>query len=382
MSVKQTYDRIAEGVAFESEDAGIRFTTQFDPSGGPGTRVMPPTYPGGYLRSRRHVGREEAAETVLLDSVQSQANRIEEALLEARDDGRVDLPLFELSMQVADWPVRLTSLDLPHRFADAYLRDSSIDGTKFDETEIGRALRVATPENASAVYRYDPGSLIFGAWNSHRKGRQPKFARAYKSEVLGIGELEATRMGGRLDPMNLTGGVALREDGEWDFVVAQKAKKAKGEKLSEIGHGNALSGQDTPGGVTVEEVRRIGFLSFAALGRIRFPDVDPDGQRAGRVALAALALVGDRLAFDRPGLVYRSGCELTVRIDLLAWEQRGGATEELDLGVPQALELLAHARAEAERAGLVMEADTIEIEPTAGLRDAIEHSFLAAESEE
>lgn len=375
MPVTELYDRIVEGVAMRSADAGVRLTTQFDPSGGPGTRVMPPTYPGGYVRSQRHVGRDEPVATVLLDSFQSQANRIEEALLIARDDGRIKLPLFEMRMSAGDWQVRLTSLDMPHRYADAYLRDSTIDGVKFDKTDIGKAVRIAAPENASPLYRYDPGSLVFGAWNSHRSGRQPKFARAYKSEVLGIGEVAAIRKGGRLDPFNLTGAVSWQKDGEWDFVVT--TEKKAGEKLSEIGHGNALSGDEAPGGVTVEEIRRVGFLSFAALARLRFPDVGHEAQQAARAALAALALAGDRLAFGGAGVVFRSGCELTVVDDDLAFEQRGGALDGFELTADAALELFELAVSRAASAGIEMATDTVTIEPTPGLRKAIEHAFLA-----
>lgn len=80
---------------------------------------------------------------VKLDEYQSQANRVEEALLDARDAGRIRLPLFEMHVDAAPWSIRLTSLDFPHRYADAYLRDSTINGVRFDKTEIGQAFRIA-----------------------------------------------------------------------------------------------------------------------------------------------------------------------------------------------------------------------------------------------
>jgi len=45
---------------------------------------------------RRLPDRKEPVECVLLDSVQSQANRMEEALQQAVDDGRLKLPLVEV----------------------------------------------------------------------------------------------------------------------------------------------------------------------------------------------------------------------------------------------------------------------------------------------
>lgn len=374
------YDRILEGVSGRSGDAGVRLTSVCQPSGGSGSRLMPPTYPGGYVTEDRLVD-GAAVHVAQLDSYQSQANRIEEALLEARDDGLIELPLFEMRIAVDPWTIRLTSLDFPHRYADAYLRDSTIDGVRFDKTDIGKAMRVAQPDCAAVLYRYDPGSLLFGAWNSHRSGRQPKFSRAYRSETLGLGYTPAQRKGGRLDPLNLTGAVndASKQEGDWEFVVGEKAK---GKRLSEIGHGNALSGEEAPGGGTVREAKRFGFLSFAQLSRLRFGDVDRDAQRAARAALAALALAGDRLAFDRAGLVFRSGCELTVNADTVEWEQRGGATEGLDLGVDAALDLFRHAVGRAGAAGLAMSTDTIAIEPIDSLRNAISHAFLRAETAE
>jgi CRISPR-associated protein Csb1 len=71
--------------------------------------------------------------------------------------------------------VTLTSLEFPHRYADAYLRDSTVDGVPFDHSEVGRALQAADLADASSLFAHDPGSLVYGAWNSHRKGRQAKF---------------------------------------------------------------------------------------------------------------------------------------------------------------------------------------------------------------
>lgn len=378
-ATEDLYSRILEGVGGRSGDAGIRSTSWCQPSGGSGSRLMPPTYPGGYVHEERVLD-DGVKPVVQLDSYQSQANRAEEALLEARDDGDIALPLFEMILDVAPWTMRLTSLDFPHRYADAYLRDSEIDGVRFDKTGIGKALRTAEPADAGAVYRWDPVSLVFGAWNSHRSGRQPKFSRAYRSETLGVDFRDARRKGGRLDPNNLTGAVddTTKREADWAFVVGAKAK---GKRLSEIGHGNALSGEEAPGGVTVSEARRLGFVSFAQLARLRFAGADRDATLAGRAALAALALAADRLAFDRAGLVYRSGCELTVVRDEVAWEQRGGTIEPVAVTAAEALALFRHAREAAANADLPMSTETVAITPIPSLEKAIRHAYLSADSE-
>lgn len=74
-------------------DAAIRRRQRLQPVGGPGDKIFPPTYPGegrnappSHVYERRRLdGREVWC--VLLDSVQSQANRLEECLLEAIREG-------------------------------------------------------------------------------------------------------------------------------------------------------------------------------------------------------------------------------------------------------------------------------------------------------
>jgi CRISPR-associated protein Csb1 len=71
--------------------AAFRCVTEYQPAGGAADKVFPPTYEGGKyaMEKRRLPGREGGAEPVdcvLLDSVQSQANRMELALLWRRSD--------------------------------------------------------------------------------------------------------------------------------------------------------------------------------------------------------------------------------------------------------------------------------------------------------
>ena len=199
------------------------------------------------------------------------------------------LPLLEIRHKgLAE--VTLTSLELPHRYADAYLRDSLIDGVRFDKTDIGQAFQAATLEDARSLYRHDPGSLVFGAWNSHHKGRQAKFPRGYGSEIIGWDPSEGNRKAGRMDPLNLTGG--RKGAGEnWEFKPV--GEKKKDERLSEIGLGN-IAPSDAPGGVTISSATRFATVSPAALDRIRFGSAtDPAAAVAARVLLASYALLAD-----------------------------------------------------------------------------------------
>ncbi|MGF1663621.1 MAG: type I-U CRISPR-associated RAMP protein Csb1/Cas7u [Kineosporiaceae bacterium] len=385
MSAHELVEELRSALSDESEWAVLRIAGEYDPAGGPGSRVFPPTYPipsNGPPDATRYVLESRVVEgvertDVLLDSVPSQANRAEEALLAAHRSDRVRLPLMELRHDGAA-DVVLTSLEFPHRYADAYLRDSLVDGVAFDRSDVGRKVLASSLADARGLYAHDPGSLVYGAWNSHRKGRQQKFPRIYASEVVGWDPVEGRRKAGRMDPMNLVGAVGPGgADGEWDFVAA--GEKVKGSKLSEIGHGN-VAPNPQHGGVTITSATRMATLSTAALRRIGFGTAPVEAQLAARVALAAYALLADRLAFAGPSLWLRSGCELVLRQERLEWVSRGGTTETREIPVPVAVEAFAIAAARAADTGLPMETQTLVLRPKPALAKALDFSLTKAES--
>lgn len=81
--------------AVRGSAAAFRCVTDYQPAGGPGDKVFPPTYEGGRYATEQRIDPEtgEVQDCVLLDSVQSQANRMELALLEAHRNGAASLPL-------------------------------------------------------------------------------------------------------------------------------------------------------------------------------------------------------------------------------------------------------------------------------------------------
>src|SRR6185437_10738017 len=182
-------DDLVAATAEGRRHTAVVIRAQYQPVGGAGRVIMPPTYPvadnernpnARYLIGDRLVD-GVTRKAVVVDQEPSQANRVEEALRDARYQGRLQLPLFELRAATPMGEVRLTSLDFPHRYADAYVRDSLVDGVRFDESPVGQRLRTATVADVRPLYCREPASLIFGAWDSHRKGRWPKFARLYSS---------------------------------------------------------------------------------------------------------------------------------------------------------------------------------------------------------
>jgi len=111
----------------------------------------------------------------VVDQEPSQANRVEEALRDARDAGRLRLPLFELRAATPSGEIRLTSLDCPHRYADAYVRDSLVGGLRFDTSPAGGGSGLAV-----AWRRAGPALVTAG------RGLRQTFLAASNGGALGI----------------------------------------------------------------------------------------------------------------------------------------------------------------------------------------------------
>ncbi|GAA3733418.1 type I-G CRISPR-associated RAMP protein Csb1/Cas7g [Salinactinospora qingdaonensis] len=381
--------RLLEAVGPEREYAGIAVSSQYRPASG--DKVFPPSFPlsesekkrgvSPYLSEKRWV-EGELCDVVVLDQPPSQANRMEMALLEARDAGQIALPLFELQAETSWGPLRLTSLEFPHRFADAYLRDSLLEGKPFDSSEVGKRLRSVSARDVRPLFERSPESLLFGAWDSHRKGRGVKLARLYSSSMVGLNPVEGKRKGGRMDPFNLTGAVRDSTVEDWEFVATgAKLKKKEGEKLSETGHGNIAPG-DVHGGVAITEARRMGWLSLSGVGQLRFGDASPQAAQLARATLAALALAGDRLAFGAPSVWLRSGCDLIRGSEVMAFDRDGQQQEAFTVSAAEAVSCFHELRERTAEAGITMAGDTITVTPKKALAEAIEYATTRAGADE
>jgi CRISPR-associated protein Csb1 len=204
-SVADLWQRLTAAV--RGGGTAIRCTTRLTPAGGPGDKVFPPTF----LNERGHTVYAtetrlidgHAVECVLLDSVPSQANRLELALLTAQERGEIPLPL--LATHIAGYG-RVTVLEAPHRVYDAIFRDSTRDGVPFRQSALGQRLVAARPRQATALYEYCPTVLLLGGWDSHAgdSGRGAKMARALTSEIIGLHAMPGVRPASRLDPLGIT----------------------------------------------------------------------------------------------------------------------------------------------------------------------------------
>lgn len=374
--------------ALAGRAAAFRCITIMQPAGGPGDKVFPPTYSGGQyaVEKRRLPGRHEPVDCVLLDSVQSQANRMELALLEAWERG--DLPLPVVSVDFANQgllkPLRVTSLEAPHRIADALLRDSLLDGVPFRKSTRGAALDQVEMKNATALFELCPTALVLGMWDSTgpRGGLGAKFARAMVSEIVGIDAVAGVKSSSRIDPAQImlgAGPVYQAKDGGWTLNESEArlekgkpAKVGKEGKPSEVNHGNVTPSVDLrTGGFSIDHARRTTTVSLPALRRLRFPiggDRSLERDRAAQVVLAAMGLCAAALSRDMGGDL-RSRCHLVAETPGV-WElidRPGEAPRQFELEPEQAISLYKEAVEEAKACGLPWLADELKLAPSAEL---------------
>jgi CRISPR-associated protein Csb1 len=395
--------------AVSKNAAAFRCRRRLQPGGGEGDKVFPPTFAGaGYaIEQRRVAGNAQPVTCVLLDTVQSQANRMEEALQEALDAGEIQLPVVvvdfsdygptgdakrdEKENRLLDPIGKITSLQAPHRLSDAILRDSEEKGTAFRSSDAGRELNQAGPLNATPLYRLSPTSLLFGMWDSTgpKGGLGAKFERAIVSEVVGIGASLSDshkNLGVRRDPLQASRAVPIQknEDGSWR--VSDDPRKKGVARPSEINHGSVPF--DNPnGGTTIEYAEQITTLSLICLRRLRFPlgtsgSSQAAADAAGRTVLAALGLCAATLAFES-GMGLRSRCLLwpegSMHWDLLANPSEVPQSYSLDSA--GAKNLLKNAVKAAEQAGLTWRTEPVVLKPSAELAKLVRLSQLQAVKE-
>ncbi len=376
-----------------SSAAAFRSRTKLQPAGGEGDKVFPPTYAGAvYAKEERQINGKKVP-CVLLDSVQAQANRLEEALQRALDSGVLnDVPVLHVDftgLGLLDEIGRVTSLEAPHRIADAILRDSLHEGQPFRKSDLGKSLDQASQQNATPLYKLCPTALIFGLWDSTgpKGGLGAKFQRALVSEIIGVNSEIGVKTSSRIDPLGMRAAakVIKKSDGSYE-LASDKGKE--GVSPSEVNHGNIPPDITKPGGAggaTLDYAEQTIVLSLPALRKLRFPvdgKTTPERDAAARTVLAALALTAAALAAES-GFDLRSRC-LLWPTEVMKWElldKPGQAPDAFTLTAEAAVQLLKEAVAAAEKLGLSWEKKPIKLIPSPNLVALLKRSQdIAAKS--
>jgi CRISPR-associated protein Csb1 len=374
------------------EASAIRKIVKLYPAGGPGSKVSPPTYEGGiYAEEERLLNNKIKVNTVLLDSIQSQANRMEMALLEEYNKGRISMPMLQVDFSQNSPEIgKITVLEAPHRISDAIFRESKLDSISFRDTDIGKEFVKSNSKNATPILKIAPHSLIFGYWDSARlQGTfNNKLQRAITSEIIGVEVIKGSHTISRIDPLPIsnTSEIYLGKDGKLTFdpnnAEINDSGKPVSKKPSELGLGNITpgieknkEGEKIRGGVTIDYAQQTMVISMPAIRRLHFPLQDGEKQEVNIIArslLAALALYAF-VKMEKTGYDLRSGCLLIPagesHFEIIA---NNGSVETFILDEDGAQNLINEAIKEAKEVGLPWNTDVITLKPSEELVRLIE----------
>jgi CRISPR-associated protein Csb1 len=337
---------------------------------------------------------------------------MEQALQDALDAGKIKIPVLEVDFteygptgdleadekagRLIDAVGKITSLQVPHRLADAILRDSEFGGVEFRKSDRGKGLNAVSLANATSIFALCPTALVFGMWDSTgpKGGLGPKFERAMVSEVVGIGaEVGGLVRGVRRDPLEIRAAVKVLRAADRSYSVADpNVKDTKGiVSPSEVNHGSVpfpkvrdrKTDENNYSGVTIEYAEQTTTLSLICLRRLRFPvNGKTDADADARTVLAALGLCAATLAFEA-GMGLRSRCLLwpdgPMEWELLA--QPGEDPRKFSLTGDEAVALLNAAIESAGKSALPWDSQPVPLKPSAQLLKLVRLSQLEAVKE-
>ncbi len=316
----------------EADIAAIVIRERLRPVQGPRGVFFPPTFAGigQGKKSDYHIDRigpraddpEGATREGILanrctvDSVPSQANRLENRLL--RYSGTY-IPTVSISgSRVGERSLDL--LEVGHRVADAVLRYTAGNGYE----PFREALRAFVAGDSGPLARLAPTSLVFGHWDSRPGGTKSKARRILRSEIVAYNVARATKRSqywSSIDPeVNEELGQILAEAKE----AASRDPETK-NPASQLGMTD-VPAPESPGGVIafgkIERTSMIALSGLRSLTAFRAPTsaqseasaakantqaIDPDQTLALRRYLFALSLA----AVADPGVWdLREGCIL------------------------------------------------------------------------
>ena len=226
----------------------------------------------------------------LIDSVGSQANRIEPMFLEGEYAELVP----QIRILVGEKTVNL--LEVGHRAGDALARCSKL------QAELQYAFKEILKGNAMPMAKIAPTSLIFGVWDS--RDTQAKLPRLIASTVRAFNVRKLKRSATYFAPVDYV------SEGVLSSADAEKADGSSKNPLSSTGFVNALA-TETHGGVIAEGgIRRDATLALSALKLLKADNAE-DTLKLQRYILG-LALV----AFTKLPLgYYRQGTILVLDPD-------------------------------------------------------------------
>ncbi len=253
----------------------------------PATYAAGDGFAGGYNIDPR----DSDKNVCLVDSVGSQANRIEPLFQE--ETYRELVP--QIIVQAGENEVNL--LDAGHRAGDAIVRCSSL------QQEFQDAFYAVLKGNAEPLAKIAPTSLVFGVWDS--RDTQAKLPRLVASTIRAFNVRKLTRSAVYSPPLDYA---------SLDIFSEEDKKKAEGDSknpLSKRGFVNALASASHGGVIADGGIRRDATLGLAAL-RLLSAGKDEKKTLALRRYILGLALTA---VTHNPSNYLRQGCLLVLDPD-------------------------------------------------------------------
>lgn len=253
----------------------------------------------------------------LVDSVGSQANRIEPLFAESPYSSLVP----QISVVAGDKQVSI--FEAGHRAGDALVRCSEL------QVDLDDAFKQVRLGNAEPLASIAPTSIVFGVWDS--RNTQAKLPRLISSTIRAFDVSKLTRSAQFVPATDYV------ESG----LLPEPSKNADQKKMSERGFTHVPATGSHGGVIAHGGIRRDATLALAAIRPLKASD-DKRTQDLKRYILG-LALV----AFTAPTPAYiRQGCILVLNPDsnrILDLVHSDGTREALSLTHEEAIEYAATA---------------------------------------
>ena len=275
--------------------------------------VFPPTYLG---RNKGDppmycISKGDSWSCVTLDSVQSQANRIEPIFCgELAHLVPQHSVAYDFDVPGEDSSVRreVSLMSMGHRIAGAEVRASK------ELYEKAREALTAYAEagDPSLLIRLAPTSVIFGAWDS--RGMTVDLSKHLPPSLCAkLGRMLASSITGH-NPRQLRRGAVYAPPVDYHALgVAEKESAGSDDKDSTRGYANVIVGLDkSPGGVLVDSITHHTALNCVTLRKTMRGVPDAGNRRCFGEYVMALALAGATYPQEYD---LRAGCLLVVDPD-------------------------------------------------------------------
>lgn len=307
------HERLASWATDQAGAVALVLRQTLLPVEGPGAVIFPPTYANNRKIPYNIDELADGTKVALVDSVASQANRMEPLFIEPPLKDFV--PQITVRVKTASHEAEIPIFEIGHRVADALVRSSGL------RPEVDAAFEALARNDAWPMARLAPTSLIFGAWDS--RGGGVKVPRVVSSVIRAWNVEPLTRSAQYVPPVDYA---ALGVFGEKDLEKAEGDPK---NPLAKAGFVHVPS-VDQHGGIVVHgEIIREVTVNLVAVRRLEAADEE----RTARVRRYILGLALAVVTADVDPFL-RQGCMLVPDPDRQAsWQvvNRDGKRNEVVL---------------------------------------------------